>query len=347
MLPPPLPKPIEAKVAAVIENNKNKDCTAIAKTVPVPLFVPPVVASDQASCIYDIEKTAVPSVTVVAKSANVSSNDADMITADWGDEQDTIRTAAKSCSSKRLTKMFAMESPEKNEVSKMVAERVLQPSSRFFDELADVEVDDNDDHLQISPKVSQTSRLSGRNTPSNDAHAKISILAEEIERARRHSTAPPVDDGWMTGASATVLKIHPPLQSAQCHVETVATVPQEKANLCVKPETAVDNMNVDIPRSPVVEERTMLLTAHALEYIHKSSGESSGGALISATVRDVKRFKKNMVRGVHEPTTNRTDIAEIQVSGKRRPVFSVKDMDRVLPKESERELQVQMLYICM
>ena len=78
----------------------------------------------------------------------------------------------------------------------------------------------------------------------------------------------------------------------------------------------------------VVEKDLLVLdrgsTRRPLNAPNTSSSSSSAGPTYGSSVRNVKKFRKNFVRHVEQES-----------------VMQSKYMDRVLPKESERELQLR------
>lgn len=71
----------------------------------------------------------------------------------------------------------------------------------------------------------------------------------------------------------------------------------------------------------------------------KKSGASSCGSGTSSR-RDMRRFRKNLVRGVNDAIFDSTEVVVREMERSSRIVIRMGDMVRVLPKESERELLV-------
>jgi hypothetical protein len=76
-----------------------------------------------------------------------------------------------------------------------------------------------------------------------------------------------------------------------------------------------------------------------------SSSSSSSSRSESTHSRDMRRFRKNLVRGVNDADVDAWAVAAVVRGGERsgRAVIRMGDMVRVLPKESEREQLVRLM----
>jgi hypothetical protein len=74
-----------------------------------------------------------------------------------------------------------------------------------------------------------------------------------------------------------------------------------------------------------------------------SSSYSSGQPLAGALIRNVKRFRKNPTPSSRAaPTSVLTSVPTSVLAPARRPcVLALSSMDRVLPRETERQMQVR------
>lgn len=303
-----------------------------------------------ARAIIDPKTKSTPKSTAVAEmvdrpsfSSFNANSQPDLITAGWGEDifskDHTASASVKVADSNQVDIMDRFTDKSSGRFTGNNAPQTFV--SRFFP--TDSESVECTENFQ-SPKPIENSFLSQSHRqkvkPIKSPEKKILKfgIADEQSKFRLELKPPSPSGGWVEG--------HGTQSNASTAVSHIAAKSSLLESTCKifsslhATSNAYDSKiekDVEIPGSPVVEEREMLLKNNVIDIMPRSSSDE-GSSSAKSVLRNMKRFKKNKVRGVFEPPVD--GLLSAGSLAPRPPLYSVHDMDKVLPKESERELQV-------
>ena len=323
---------------------------------PVPAELSPPAPPPKASSPVPIAKTASAEKTGSQKKILKSSGD-DMITSGWGIEEPVRKP---STSSSRRTRNSTLDRNSNantdSDISSFASRAITKAANRAPENKgATNEREFNFSTSEFFPKDNNTGEntimevdmhFDSNQSPSTSRRCTSKIPPSSCKKSKTFSLnldamsppPPPDADGWIHGsaqhrgltASASQRRATPP----RANVGTKA-VPSPVRAINLASSTA--EVEYDVPGSPVVVERQLDLKPYISNAEVMNSSSASSDVAVSR-LRNVKRFRKNRVRGVFEPVEGAADNG---FQTRPRDVgLSVKEMDKVLPKESERELQV-------